>query len=117
MIRYVDYCKNNDFEGKLVFSAEDQCWDKKTLKQLRDEYNIIFMSAGDGVIPVKVIKYGDNYGVALGSEDDGTIVFKQYGRGNTKNYENMFSEYWIDKLIADLQESKRYIAELKRKEK
>ena len=30
---------------------------------------------------------------------------------------NGFSEYWIDKLIADLQEAKRYIAKLKRKEK
>lgn len=117
MIGYVDYCKDNDFEGKLVISAEDQCWDKKTLKQLRDEHDIIFMSAGDGVIPVKVIKYGDNYGVALGSEDDGTIAFEQYGYGDTKQYEHMFSEYWIDKLIADLQEAKRYIAELKRKEK
>lgn len=26
-------------------------------------------------------------------------------------------EYWIDKLIADLQEAKQYIAKLKRKEK
>lgn len=118
MIGYVDYRKNNDFEGKLYISAEDQCWDKNTLKQLRDEYDIIFMSSGDGVIPVKVIKYGDNYyGVALGSEDDGTIAFKQCGYGDTKQYEYGFSEYWIDKLIADLQEAKRYIAELKRKEK
>lgn len=117
MIGYVDYCKDNDFEGKLVISAEDQCWDKKTLKQLRDEHDIIFMSAGDGVIPIKVIKYGDSYGVALGSEDDGTIAFEQYGYGDTKLYEHMFSECWIDKLIADLQEAKRYIAELKRKEK
>lgn len=116
MIRYVDYCKNNDFGGKLYFSAEDQCWDKNTLKQLRDEYDIIFMSAGDGVIPVKVIKYGGNqYGIALGSEDDGTIAFEQYG--NPKQYKHEFSEYWIDKLIADLQEAKRYIAELRRKEK
>lgn len=114
MIGYVDYCKDNDFEGKLVISAEDQCWDKKTLKQLRNEHDIIFMSAGDGVIPIKVIKYGDSYGVALGSEDDGIIQFEQYSEGN---YKHMFSEYWIDKLIADLQEAKRYIAELKRKEK
>lgn len=32
MIKYVDYCKNNDFEGKLYISAEDQCWDKKNSK-------------------------------------------------------------------------------------
>lgn len=114
MIGYVDYCKDNDFEGKLVISAEDQCWDKKTLEQLRDEYDIIFMSSGAGVTPVKVIKYGDNYGVTLGSEDDGIIKFEQYSEGN---YKHMFSEYWIDKLIADLQEAKQYIAKLKRKEK
>lgn len=90
MIRYVDYYKNNDFEGKLYISAEGQRWDKKTLKQLRDEYDIIFMSAGDGVIPVKVIKYGNNYGVALGSEDDGTIAFKQYGYGAQSNMKIRF---------------------------
>lgn len=119
MIKNVDYWPNddNDFEGKLYISAEGQCWDKKTLKQLRDEYDIIFMSAGDGVIPVKVIKYGDNYGVALGLEDDGTIAFKQYGCGDTKSYEYMFSEYWIDKLIADLQEAKKHIEKLKKKRK
>ena len=113
MIGYVDYCKDNDFEGKLVISAEDQCWDKKTLKQLRDEHDIIFMSAGDGIIPVKVIKYGDNYGVALGSEDDGTMRFERY----FGDFKDGFSDYWIDFLIADLQEAKRYIAELKEKEK
>ena len=118
MIGYVDYRKNNEFEGKLYISAEDQCWDKNTLNQLRDEYDIIFMSADDGVIPVKVIRYGDNhYGVALGSEDDGTIAFEQYSYGNKTQYKHGFSDYWIDFLIADLQEAKRYIAELKEKEK
>lgn len=75
------------------------------------------MSADDGVIPVKVIRQRDNhYGVALGSEDDGTVAFEQYSYGNKTQYKNVFSEYWIDKLIADLRETKRYIAELKEKE-
>ena len=39
------------------------------------------------------------------------------GDGVIPVYEYSFSEYWIDELIADLQEAKRYIAELKRKEK
>lgn len=117
MIQYVDYYDDNDFEGHLMISAEDQCWDDETLKQLRDEHDIIFMSAGNGVTPVKVVKYGKHYGVALGSEDDGNMRFEQYGCGDSKNYEHMFSDYWIDFLIADLQEAKRYIAELKEKEK
>ena len=118
MIKYVfDDTERNtlldDFgEGTLLISAEDQCWDDETLKQLRNEHDIIFKSAGYGVTPVKVIKYGEHYGVALGSEDDGTIIFEKY----CDNYKHMFSEYWIDTLIADLQETKRYIAELKEKE-
>lgn len=114
MIEHAYYWEDNDFDKRLIIVAEDQCWDKKTLEQLRDEYDIIFMSSGAGVTPVKVIKYGDNYGVTLGSEDDGIIKFEQYSEGN---YKHMFSEYWIDKLIADLQEAKQYIAKLKRKEK
>lgn len=118
MIKYVDdYTENNalmdDFgEGYLMISAEDQRWDKQTLKQLRDEHDIVFMSSGGGVIPVKVVKYGNHYGVALGSEDDGTVIFEKY----FDNYKHMFSENWIDGLIADLQESKRYIATLKEAE-
>ena len=67
------------------------------------------MSSGGGVIPVKVVKYGNHYVVALGSEDDGTVIFEKY----FDNYKHMFSEHLIDCLIADLQESKRYIATLK----
>lgn len=119
MIKYIDdYTENNSLldnfgEGCLMISAEDQHWDKQTLKQLRDEHDIIFMSAGDGVIPVKVIKYGEHYGVALGSEDDGTMMFEKY----FNSYKHMFSEYWIDSLIADLQEAKKHISKLKEMEK
>ncbi len=118
MIKYVDdYVENNtlldDFgEGGLMISAENQCWDKQTLKQLRDEYDIIFMSEGDGATPIKVVKYGKHYGIALGSEDDGTMFFEKY----FDNYKHMFSEYWIDSLIADLHEAKKHIAKLKETE-
>ena len=118
MIKHVnDYTENNpladDFgEGQLMITAEDQLWNNQTLKQLRDEHDIIFKSAGDGVIPVKVIKYGKYYGVALGSEDDGTMFFEKY----FSQYKHMFNEYWIDSLIADLQEAKRHIAKLKEME-
>lgn len=124
MIQYVDDYINDDWEegapipddwgeGYLRITAEDQSWNKKTLKQLRDEHDIIFMSAGDGVIPVKVFKYGKHYGIVLGSEDDGTMRFERY----FSDFKHGFSDYWIDFLIADLQEAKRYIAELKEKEK
>lgn len=124
MIQYVDDYINDDWEegvptpddwgeGYLKITAEDQSWNKETLKQLREEYDVIFMSAGDGVIPIKIFKYGEHYGVALGSEDDGTMRFEKY----FGDFKHGFSDYWIDFLIADLQEAKRYIAELKEKEK
>ena len=124
MIQYVDDYINDDWEegvptpddwgeGYLKITAEDQSWNKETLKQLREEYDVIFMSAGKGVIPIKIFKYGEHYGVALGSEDDGTMRFERY----FGDFKDGFSDYWIDFLIADLQEAKRYIAELKEKEK
>ena len=118
MISYIgeyddpDPYSDNPGEGSLMISAEDQTWDKQTLQQLKDEYNIIFKSSGDGVRPVKVIKGSDDYYIAIGSEDDGTIYFdKSHG-----HYKDMFCTYWLDALIADLQEAKKYITELKEKE-
>lgn len=35
-----------DDEECLRIYAEDQCWDKETLKQLKEEYNIYFMNGG-----------------------------------------------------------------------
>lgn len=114
MISYVDYYEDNDLEGRLIITAEDQSWNKRTLKQLREEHDIIFKSAKDAVIPVKVLRAGEgHYGIALGSEDDGTIQFEQYGSEEWKFFKHEFSDYWIDALIADLQAAKRYIAELK----
>lgn len=116
MINYVeDYIENNAIsehfgEGQLIISAENQVWDKQTIQQLKDDYNIIFMTNGDGVNPIKVVKIGNGYGVAIGSKDDGTIFFnKSFG-----NYENSFHSSLIDSLIADLQAAKSYIEELER---
>ena len=92
MIQYVF-----DDEESLMISAEDQAWDEKTLKQLKDEHNITFMTRGDGVIPVMM--KGDL--VVLGSEDDGTNFFhKRYG-----SYETCFSKYWGPYLIEDLKKA------------
>ena len=41
-----------DDEDCLRIYAEDQRWDKETLKQLKEECNIFFMSGGDGISPV-----------------------------------------------------------------
>lgn len=117
MIRYVDYYEDSDYEGRLVIKAEDQSWNKRTLKQLREEHDIIFKSAKDAVTPVKVLRAGNGrYGIALGSEDDGTIQFEQYGGEESRSYKHEFSDYWIDALISDLQAAKKYIAELKAKD-
>ena len=90
----------------LYITAENQYWDKATLDELRKKYNIIFMTSGDGVMPIMIIERKNSEPlVVIGSEDDGTISFiKSYN-----DYENSFSSYWIDSLVADLQEAKRVI--------
>ena len=95
-------------DGILCYFAEDQYWDKATLKQLRDDHNIVFMTAGDGSTPIMIIpRKNSNPLIALGGEDDGQIFFHTYfGR-----FENSMDCYWIDSLIADLQEAKRICAE------
>lgn len=103
MLQYVFNTDSKDDEP-MMLCAEEQCWDDDTLKQLRDEYNIIFMTGGDGVTPVMVLnKDSDNPILVLGSEDDGTIKFKRrYG-----NFVNAFSSYWAKFLIADIEEALR----------
>lgn len=98
MINYVfNDTDEEEYEETLMISAEDQAWDDDTLRQLKDEHNIVFMTSGDGVIPVKI----EGHLVALGHEDDGTIYFhKRYGQ-----YTMCFSKGWIPHLIADLQEA------------
>ena len=85
-----------------IFTAEDQCWDEETLRQLREEYNIVFMTNGDGVTPIMV---SDRWGIVLGHEDDGTIQFR-YQVGQP---EMCFGKIWVEDLIADLREACRLI--------
>lgn len=102
----LQYIFNTDLEDDepMMFSAEEQCWDDATLKQLREEYNIIFMTSGDGVMPIMILNKDSKYPLlVLGSEDDGTIFFKrEYG-----TFQNTFSPYWVKSLIADLEEALR----------
>ena len=103
MLQYVFDTDLEDDEP-MMFCAEEQCWDGDTLKQLREEHDIIFMTSGDGVMPVMLLnKDSQNPLFVLGSEDDGTIFFKrEYGQ-----FVNTFSSYWAKSLIADLEEALR----------
>lgn len=103
MLEYV-FDTNLEDNDTMMFCAEDQCWDKATLKQLKEEYNIVFMTSGDAVKPVMIINKDSEYPlVVIGTEDDGTLYFKRrYGQ-----FENCFSPYWIEPLIADLNEALR----------
>ena len=100
------YIFNTDLEADepMRFSAEEQSWDSATLKQLREEYNIIFRTSGRGVIPIMILnKDSENPLLVLGNEDDGTISFdRKYG-----GFLNKFSSYWVKSLIADLEEALR----------
>lgn len=103
MLQYVEFWPDDIYgDDPWVFSAEDQCWDDETLRQLKEEYNIVFMTNGDGVTPVMASK---QWGIILGHEDDGTIQFRrQYGQP-----EMCFSKIWVEDLIADLKEVCRLI--------
>lgn len=98
----------NEEHGVLRYFAEDQAWDKKTLQQLRDNHNIVFMTSGNGCTPIMIIpRKHNNPLIAMGGEDDGQIFFHtHFGR-----FENTMDCYWIDSLIADLQEAKRICVE------
>lgn len=84
-------------EDELRIVAEDQRWDKNTLKQLKKEHDITFMTDGDGVIPVMI----RNRLVILGSEDDGAIFFKK----RYEQFENCFGIHWVPFLISDLKKA------------
>ena len=103
-----NYFNNEDCER--IF-AEDQSWDKETLKQLQNEYNVYFMNNGDGVCPIKIIPRNDaqNPLIAIGWEDDGQIGFDKYDQDH---YTNCIDAYWIDSLIADLLASKKAIGKI-----
>lgn len=100
----LQYVFNTDLEDNepMTFCAEEQCWDDTTLKQLREEHDIIFMTSGDGVMPIMILNKDSQYPLfVLGSEDDGRIFFKrEYGQ-----FTNAFSPYWVKFLIADLEEA------------
>lgn len=102
----LEYVFNSNLEDNepMTFCAQDQCWDKPTLKQLKEEHNIIFKTSGDGVMPIMILnKDSDNPLFVIGHEDDGRIFFdREYGSIN-----NSFSYYWVKSLIADLNEALR----------
>ena len=105
MLEYVFNEVEND-DDSIMFSAENQCWDEATLKQLKDEYNVVFMSGGDAVIPVMILNKDTKYPLfVLGIEDDGTIFFKR----KHGNFIHCFHPYWVKPLIADLEEALRLI--------
>ena len=107
MIEYVDNWEDvewNDVDANapIMISAYDQCWNKETLKELKEKYNIFFMSNNmDSMHPIMIrdeICY-------IGHEDDGTIYFnRKYGKPT-----GGFSIYWIDSLINELTTVKNFI--------
>ncbi len=104
MLQYVFLHDSDDrySDEPEMFTAEDQCWDEETLRQLRDEYHVVFMTNGDGVTPIMI---SDQWGIILGHEDDGTIQFRyQFGKP-----EMCFGKIWVEDLIADLKEACRLI--------
>lgn len=107
MIEYVinwEDVSSNDKEANspIMLSAEDQRWDKDTLKELKEKYNIFFMSNNtDSMHPIMI---RDNI-CYIGHEDDGIIYFdRKYGHPT-----NGFSAYWIDSLMNELNEVKKYL--------
>ena len=79
MLQYVDDGELEDNEP-IMFVAEDQCWDRATLKQLKKEHDIIFKTSGNGVMPIMILnKDSDNPLFVIGHEDDGTLYFDRTG--------------------------------------
>lgn len=98
----IDYFYSDD--EYTMLGAENQTWDADTLKQLKEEFNVIFMSNGDGVRPIMALREKENTLLVIGYEDDGTIIFnKKYGY-----YKDVILSYWVDSFIADLKEAKKF---------
>lgn len=105
-------------EKVLMISAEDQAWDKDTLKELREKHNIIFMTSGDGIRAFKILEQDEYiFGhhitsplVAVGHEDDGTICFKK----GYMQFQDQFDSAWIDSIIADLKEVNKICNKLRK---
>lgn len=81
----------------LEIDTYNQDWDKESLRELREEHNIVFMSKGDSVTPILV----ESGIIHIGIEDGGTLFFMDDGIS--------ISENWIDSLIAELKEAKKLI--------
>ena len=113
MLEYVDMAHLEPDEP-LRFVAEDQCWDKATLKELRDKYNVIFMTKGNGVSPIMIINRGSeenpHFLLAIGSEDDGCISFERH----FGQFKHTFHTMWAKYLIADLEEALKICEKMKR---
>ena len=105
---YDNIIDKNERYGTVSFFAEDQICDKKALQELKDYHNIVFMTSGDGCKPIMIIpRKNNNPLIVIGGEDDGQIFFHTY----FGQFENTMDCYWIDSLIADLQEVKRICVE------
>lgn len=104
----------------LIIWAKNQAWTKKALKELKSQYNIFFMTNGDGVHPIMVLKHKYKVGneerieaqCVIGDEDDGTIKFEKL---NPSYFKNTFSTYWINSLIADLTAAQKFAKEHEKK--
>lgn len=91
-------CVFEDKEGFDIY-AEERRWDKETLEQLKNEYNVYFKTEGDAVMPV-LVRDGN---VVIGGEDDGHIFFyKRHGQ-----FIVLASESYIPALIKDLESAIR----------
>lgn len=110
MIEYVIFANEGDREETLYLSAKDQCWDKETLKELKDKYHIFFMTTGDSCHPVMVVPaHGGHFQYVFGVEDDGTVSFtKKYGQ-----WQNSIYDFWIPTFIDDLEAAMSFVKDFK----
>ena len=111
MLQYA-YTTGLDHNEPMMFVAEEQNWDELTLKQLKEEYNIIFMTNGRGVMPIMVVnKNSKNPLFVIGHEDDGRIYFKrEFGQ-----FCDCFSYCWVKPLISDIKEALKFCEETLKK--
>lgn len=88
-------------EGYGCLFAENQSWDQETVKQLKNEYNIIY--DGTGCYGFEVIpRQQSNPLIRIYSEDDGCL------------YETdiEFDFYWIKSFIKNLLDAENYAYKL-----
>ena len=84
--------------------AEDQTWDKETVKQLKDEYKIFY--DGTGCYGFEVIpRERNNPLIRIYSEDDGSLY----------KTDIKFDIYWIKSFIKNLSDAENYAHKLMNK--